>query len=106
MDGTMSAAQLSECGDYNILLPPLAELLQRQSTPVRVSEPMDDAPETPRTGNIIQPLVKTSVPPQVTQLSTFARSRMIQTDLLITLNSKKWVEPAPMKFQHRIDLFQ
>jgi hypothetical protein len=97
----MAATQLSEYGANNPLLPPLAGPLPRPSTPVRVSEPMDEAPETPKTGNVIQPLVKKSVPPQVTQLSTFARSRLTQSDPLITFNSKKCVDPAPMKFQHR-----
>jgi hypothetical protein len=78
-DSTISAAQLSMYGANNILFPPLAEPLQRPSTPVRVSEPMDDYPETPKTGNVIQRLVKNSVPPQVTQFHTFARSRLTQT---------------------------
>jgi hypothetical protein len=96
-----SASQLSEYGANNLLLPPLAEPLQRPSTPVRFSESMDEAPETPKTGNAIKPLVKNSVPPQVTQLSTFERSRMTQYDPLSTFNTKKWVDPAPMQFQHR-----
>jgi hypothetical protein len=66
----MSASQLSEYGANNLLLSRLAEPLQRPSTPVRVSEPMDEAPETPNTGNAIQPLVKNYVPFQVTQFST------------------------------------
>jgi hypothetical protein len=70
-DCDMPASQLSEYGANNILLPPLVEPLHRSSTPVRVSEPMDEAPETPKTGDVIQPLKKNSVPPQVTQLSTF-----------------------------------
>jgi hypothetical protein len=70
-DCDTSASQLSEYGANNLLFPPMAELLQRPSTPVRVSEPMDEAPETHKTGNVIQPLVKNSVPPQVTQLRTF-----------------------------------
>jgi hypothetical protein len=61
---------------------------------------MDQAPETPKTGNVIQPLVKNSVPPQVTQLSTFERSMMTQSDPLSTFNPKKWADPAPMQFQH------
>jgi hypothetical protein len=65
------ASHLSEYGANTILLPPLVEPLQRPSTPVRVREQMDKAPETPKTVNAIQPLVKNSVPPQVTQLSTF-----------------------------------
>jgi hypothetical protein len=36
----------------------------------------------------------------VTQLSTFERSRLNQSDPLSTFNPKKWVDPAPMKFQH------
>jgi hypothetical protein len=61
---------------------------------------MDEAPEKPKTGNVIQPLVKNSVPPQVTQLSTFERSRLTQSDPLSRLNTKKWVVPAPMQFEH------
>jgi hypothetical protein len=99
-DCKTSASQLSEYGANNLLLSPLAEPLQRISTPVRVSEPMDEAPETPKTGNVIEPLVKNSVPPQVIQLSTFERSRMTQYDTLSTFNPKKWVDPAPMLFQH------
>jgi hypothetical protein len=72
-DCDTSASQLSECGAKNLLLPPLEEPLQQPSTPVRVSELMDEAPETPKTGNVIQPLIKNSVPPQVTQLSTLER---------------------------------
>jgi hypothetical protein len=97
----MSASQLIEYGATNLLLPPLVEPLQRPSTPVRVSELTDEAPETPKTGNIIQPLVNNYVPPQVTQLSTFERSRMTRSDPLSTFNPKKWVDPVPMKFQHR-----
>jgi hypothetical protein len=85
-DCDMSASKLSEYGANNLLLPPLVEPLQRPSTPVRVSEPMDEAPETPKTGNVIQPLVKNSVPPQVTQLSTFERSRLTLSDPLSTFN--------------------
>jgi hypothetical protein len=70
-DFDMAASQLSEYGANNLLLPPLVEPLQRPSTPVRVSEPMDEAPETTKTGNVIQPLVRNCVPPQVAQLSTF-----------------------------------
>jgi hypothetical protein len=99
-DCDTSASQLSEYGAKHILFPPLAESLQRQSTPVRVIEPMDVAPETPKTGNVIKPLVKNSVPPQMTLLSTFERSRMTQYDPLSTFNPKKWVDPAPMQFQH------
>jgi hypothetical protein len=62
---------------------------------------MDEAPETPKTGNVIQPLVKNSFPPQVTQLSTFEWSRLTQSDPLSTFNPKKWVVPDPMQFQHR-----
>jgi hypothetical protein len=98
MDCDMSATQLSEYGANNILFPPLAEPIQRPSTTVIVSGPMDEAPETPNTGNGIQPLVKNYVPPQMTQLSTFDISRLTQADPLITFNSKKWVDPAPMKF--------
>jgi hypothetical protein len=47
MDCDMSASQLSEYRANNLILPPLVETLQRPSTPVRVSEPMDEAPETP-----------------------------------------------------------
>jgi hypothetical protein len=90
---------LSEYGANNILLPPLEEPLQRPSTPVRVSEPIDEAPETPKTGNVIQPLVNNSVPPQVTHLITFERSRMTKYDPLSTFNTKKWVDPV--QFQHR-----
>jgi hypothetical protein len=100
-DCDTAALQLSEYGANNLLLPPLLEPLQRPSTPVRVSEPMDEAPETPKTGNVIQPMVKNSVPPQVTQLSTFEWSRLTQYDPLSTFNTKKWVDPAPMQFQHR-----
>jgi hypothetical protein len=50
-DCETSASQLSKYGANNLLLPPLAEPLQRPYTPVRVSEPMDEAPETPKTGN-------------------------------------------------------
>jgi hypothetical protein len=82
----MSDTQLSEYGANNILLPPLVGPPQRQSTPVRVSEPMNDAPDTPKTVNAIQPLVKNYVPPQVTQLSSFARSRLTQTEPLIIFN--------------------
>jgi hypothetical protein len=100
-DCDMSASQLSEYGSNNLLLPPLVEPFQRPYTLVRVSEPMDEAPETPKTGNVIQPLVKNSVPPQVTQLRTFERSRMTLYDPSSTFNPKKWVTPAPMQFQHR-----
>jgi hypothetical protein len=62
---------------------------------------MDEAPQKPKTGNIIQALVKNSVPPQVTQLSIFELSRMTQYDPLSTFNPKKWVEPAPVQSQHR-----
>jgi hypothetical protein len=79
-DCDTSASQLSEYGANNLLLPPLAEPLQRPSTPVRVGEPMDEAPETPKTGNVIQPLVNNYVPPQVTQLITFERSKLTQYD--------------------------
>jgi hypothetical protein len=82
----MSDTQLRVYGATNLLLPPLVEPLQRPSTPVRVSEPMDEASKTPKTCNVIQPLVKKSVPPQVTQLSTFDRSMMTQSDPLITFN--------------------
>jgi hypothetical protein len=99
-DCDTSASQLSEYGANNLLFPPLVEPLQRPSTPVRVSEPMDEAPETPNTGNVIQPLVKNYVPPQVTQLGTFKLSRLTQYDPLSTFNTKKWVDPAPMQFQH------
>jgi hypothetical protein len=100
-DSNTPASQLSRNGSNNLLLPPLAESLQRPSTPVRVSEPIDEGPDTPNTGNVIQPLVKNSFPPQVTQLSTFERCRMTQYDPLSTFNPKKWVDPAPMQFQHR-----
>jgi hypothetical protein len=53
-DCDTSASQLSKYGANNLLFPPLAEPLQRPSTPFRVSEPMDEAPETPKTGNAIQ----------------------------------------------------
>jgi hypothetical protein len=62
---------------------------------------MDEAPETTKTGNVIHTLVNNSVPPQVTQLSTFERSRLTQSDPLSTFHPKKWVYPAPMQFQHR-----
>jgi hypothetical protein len=62
---------------------------------------MGEAPETPKTGNVIQPLVKNSVPPHVTQLSTFERSRLTQYNTLSTFNTKKLVDPAPMQFQYR-----
>jgi hypothetical protein len=62
----MVASQLSEYWANNLLFPPLVEPLQRPSTLVIVSEPMDEAPETPKTGNVIQPLVRNYVPPQVT----------------------------------------
>jgi hypothetical protein len=97
----MSASQLIEYGANNILLTPLVEPIQRPSTPVRVSEPMDEAPETPKTENVIQPLVNNSVPPQVTQLSTFERSRLTLSDPLSTFNPNKWVNPSPMQFQNR-----
>jgi hypothetical protein len=100
-DCDTSASQLSEYGANNLLLPPLAEPLPRPSTPVIVSEPMDEAPEKPKTGNVIQPLVNNSVPPQVTQLSKFERSRLTQYDPLSTFNTKKLVDPAPIQFQHR-----
>jgi hypothetical protein len=61
---------------------------------------MDEAPETPKTGNVIQPLVNNSVPPRVTQLSIFERYRLTQSDPFSTFNPKKWVDPAPMKFQN------
>jgi hypothetical protein len=54
-DITILVAQISEYGVNNILLPPLAEPLQRPSTPVRVSELMDYAPESPNTINVIRP---------------------------------------------------
>jgi hypothetical protein len=86
MDCDMSATQLIEYGANNLLLPPLVEPFQRPSPPVRVSEPMDEAPETPKTRNVTQPLVKNDVPPQVTQLSTFVRSRLTRSDPLITFH--------------------
>jgi hypothetical protein len=95
-----SASQLSEYEDNNLLFPPLTEPLQRPSTPVKVSEPMDEAPKTPKTGNFIQPLVKNSVPPQVTQLITFEQSKLTQYDPLSAFNPKKWLDRAPMQFQH------
>jgi hypothetical protein len=82
-------------------MPPLVEPSQRPSKPFQVSEPMDEAPETPKTGNVIQPLVKNSVPPQVTQSITFERSMLTLSYPLSTFNPKKWVTPAPMQFQHR-----
>jgi hypothetical protein len=100
-DCDTSASQLSEYWANNLLFPPLVEPLQRPSTPVRVSEPMGEAPETRKTGNVIQPLVKNYVPPQVTQMSTFERYRLTQYDPLSTFNPNKWVGPAPMQFQHR-----
>jgi hypothetical protein len=100
-DCETSASQLRKYGANNLLLSPLLEPLQRPSTPVRVSESMDEAPETPNTTNVIQPLVKNSVPPQVIQLSTFERSGMTTYDPLSTFNPKKWLDPAPMQFQHR-----
>jgi hypothetical protein len=100
-DCDTSASQLRKYGANNLLLPPLAEPLQRPSTLVRFSEPMYEAPETPKAGNVIQPLVKNSVPPQVTQLSTFELSRLTQYDPLSTFNTKKRVDPYQMKFQHR-----
>jgi hypothetical protein len=87
-DCDTSTLQLSEYEANNLLLPPLVEPLQRPSTPVRVSELMEEDPETPKTGNVIQPLVKNSVPPQVTQLSTFERSRLTQYDPLSTFNKE------------------
>jgi hypothetical protein len=99
-DSTTLVEQMSEYGANNLLLPALAEPFQRPSTPVTVSEPMDEAPETPKTGNFIQPLVKNSAPPQVTNLSTFSRSRLTQTDPLIIFNSKKRADPVPMNLQH------
>jgi hypothetical protein len=96
----MSVSQLSEYGVNNLLMPPLVEPSQRPSTPVQVSEPMDEAPETHTTGNAIQPLVKNFVPPQVTQLSTFERSRLTLSDPFSTFNPKKWVTPESMQFQH------
>jgi hypothetical protein len=62
---------------------------------------MDEAPETPTTRNVIQPLVKNSVPPQVTQFITFERSRLTQYYPLSTFNPEKWVDSSPMQFQHR-----
>jgi hypothetical protein len=100
-DFDTSASQLSEYWANNLLLPPLAEPLQQPSTMVRVSEPMYEAPETPKTGNVIQPLVKNYIPPQVTQLSIFERSRLTKYDPLSTFNTKKWLDPAPMQFKHR-----
>jgi hypothetical protein len=99
-DCDTSASQLSEYGANNILLQPLAEPLQRPYTPVRVSKPMDEAPETPKTGNVIQPLVKNYVPTQVNQLSTFERSILTHYDPLSKFNPKKWVVPYPIQFQH------
>jgi hypothetical protein len=96
----MSASQCSEYGANNLLLPPLVEPIQQPSTPVRVIEPMDEALERPNTGDVIQPLVKNYVPPQVTQLSTFEQSRLPISDPLSTFNPKKWATPAPMQFQH------
>jgi hypothetical protein len=97
-DCDISASQLSEYGAKNIILPPLVEPLQQPSKLVRVSEPMDEAPETPKTGIVIQPLVNNSVPPQVTQLSTFEGYRLTQSDPLSTFNTNKWVNPVPMNF--------
>jgi hypothetical protein len=37
----------------------------------------------------------------MSKLSTFKRSSLTQSDPLSTFNPKKWVVPAPMKFQHR-----
>jgi hypothetical protein len=93
-DSDTSASQLSKYGANNLLFPPLAEPLQRPSTPVRVSEPMDEAPDTPKTGNVIHSLVNNSVPPQVIQLSTFERSSLTQYDPLLTFNPTKWVSNA------------
>jgi hypothetical protein len=80
-DCDTSASQLSEYGVNNLLFPPLADPLQRPSTPVRVIEPMDEAPETPKKGNVIQPLVSNSVPPQVTQLMSFICASVINHDI-------------------------
>jgi hypothetical protein len=92
-DCDIPVSQLSEYGANNLVLPPLVEPLQRPSTPVTVSEPMGEAPETPKTGNFIQPLVKNYVPPQVTKLSTFERSRLTQSDPLSTFNKKSgWIQ--------------
>jgi hypothetical protein len=46
-DCELSASQLSEYRANNLLLPPLVDSLQRPSTPVRVSAPIDKDPETP-----------------------------------------------------------
>jgi hypothetical protein len=62
---------------------------------------MEEAHAIPKIGNVIQPLVKNSVPPQETQLSTFERSRLTPYDPLSTFNVKKWVETVPMHFRHR-----
>jgi hypothetical protein len=86
-DCDISASKLSEYGVNNLLLPPLVDPLQRPSTPVRVGELMGEAPETPNTGNFIQPLVNNYVPPQVTQLITFDRFRLTQYDPLSKFNS-------------------
>jgi hypothetical protein len=57
------------------------------STPIQdSSQPMEETPDTPKTDNIIQPLVKNAPPPQVSKLSTFTRSNLTQTDILITFN--------------------
>jgi hypothetical protein len=48
-DCDTSASQLSKYGASNLLLPPLEDPLQRPSSPVRVSKPMDETPETPKT---------------------------------------------------------
>jgi hypothetical protein len=71
MDCDMPASKLSEYGANNIVLSPLEQPLHRPYTPVTVSEPMDEAPATHTTGDVIQHLVKKYVPPQVTQLGTF-----------------------------------
>jgi hypothetical protein len=85
-----SDSQLNEYRANNLLLPPMAEPLQRPYTPVKFSEPMEEDPATPKTGHVIQPLVKNYVPPQVTQLSTFERSRLNQSDPFSTFNPKKF----------------
>jgi hypothetical protein len=82
----MEATELNEYGAKNLLLPPMVEQLQTPSTPVRVSAPIDEAPEKPRTGNVIEPLVKNYVPRQVNHLITFARYILTQSDFLIIFN--------------------
>jgi hypothetical protein len=92
-DSIMPVGQISDYGANNLLLPPLTEPLQHLHQLDSVSRLMRLQRH--------QRQAMLSILSQVTHLRIFDRSSLIHTDLFITFNSKKWVEPVPMRLQHR-----